>query len=185
MVKNLLETIKAPASFLLDMKDVSEEGKKALAELMQMVECPDKGVKRVEVRSLLPEKLLAECKAYGADFPTDIIELNMRLGDFFFNLYGFNVKPANAPLAIKRHEKRLLELSEIFAAEEFDIPAYVKEAIVPVLEDEKRWNESQFSTFVNVKNDKGEIQPNYIGLTALGASFFRQVCAAATEALDT
>lgn len=182
MVKNITETIKVPVSFLVDMKDVSDDAKKALIDYVQMLDGEEKSKKREELISMMPEKFLEEAKLLGASLPTDVIDLHMKLGDFLFMIFAHNFKPVQAPLAIKRHEKRLGELADILSKDEFDVPEDVKKTVSSVMSDEEKWKESQFSAFIEVgEGDQKEVK--YLGLTSMGANFFTKIINAAIEAV--
>lgn len=180
MVQNISETIKVPASFLVDgLKELSEDVKKRLLAYAAMKDGDDKAKEGSLLVEALPEKMKKELESIGAKLPTEVVSLTMKLGDMLFNLYAFNVKPVQAPLAIKRHERILLELSELFSREDLDIPGYVVRALQPIMTDPDKWNSSQFSAFVMIAD-----QPKYIGLTAMGASCFNTLLNAAVEVVD-
>ena len=185
MIANLTETIKVPASFLVDMKAVSDEVKKDLSAFIQLPETDEnKASERTRIVALISPKVSGQLAAIGAQLPTDVIDLSMKLGDFLYSMYQSHVRPAQAPLALKRHEKRLMELAEILSLDEFNVPPSIKEAIEPILMDESKWKETNFQAFVMVVDQEGKPQPNYIGLTAMGAAFFSKILSAVVEVFE-
>lgn len=177
MVKNISETIKVPASFLVDgFQQLSSEAKEKVI-LISQAQARAKAENREldasevsEVANLLPEKMRADLANVGAVLPSDQIALTMRLGDFLYHVYAFNSKPPQAPLAIKRHEKKLLELAEILDTDEFEVPKDVLDVVESVLSDDKKWESTQFGALLKVDDAN-----KYIGLSSLGASIFRKV----------
>ena len=110
----------------------------------------------------------------GARLPTDVIELSMRLGDFVYHVWTSNTKPTQAPLAIKRHEKRTMELADTLDKNDIEVPEDIKNVLLGVLEDEDKWKVTQFGAFVTVDG-----QNRYLGLTSVGASCFTKILNAA------
>ena len=182
MVKNISETVKVPASFLVDgFQGLSAEAKEKVILISQKQALSEAENKELdaseiaEVVALLPDKMKADLAHIGAMLPSDQVALTMRLGDFLYHVYAFNVKPTAAPLAAKRHEKRIMELAEILDKDEIDVPKEVLDVTEAVLSDDKKWQATQFGALLTVDGSN-----KYIGLSAFGASIFKKVLDAAT-----
>lgn len=188
MVKNTTEMVKVPASFLVDgFNDLPQETKDRIMKFSKdtantKTDVENKELYASEVAAiveLLPDDMKRNLDNVGAVLPSDLIELSMRLGDFLYHLYAFNKKPTSqAPLLVKRHEKRLLELSEILDKDEIEVPSDVLNLAEEVMSDEQKWEKTQFGAMLSVKE-----QNRYIGLTAFGASIFRKIMNEATQML--
>jgi len=180
MTLNSVETIKVPASFLVSgVNELTDDIKKRLLSLTQITDTDEntKYLERGFIAMELPPEMQKALTFIGAQLPTDVIELNMRLGDMIFHIWSFYAKPAQAPLAIKRHEKRAMELAEIFDKESFgDLPDDVKTVLVKVMESQDLWEKTQFGAYVIVNGET-----RYLGLTAMGASCFQKTVSAAAE----
>jgi hypothetical protein len=177
MVKNIEEVIPVPASFLVSgLGDLDQEAKIKLSEFAKkeaVAKSENKAVdesERQEAASVLPDKIKADLAAIGASLPSDYINLTMKLGDFLYHIYSQHVKPAQAPLAIKRHEKTLMDLAEKLSENEFDVPESVLKAVEDVLADEKKWSSTQFGVTISVGGSQ-----KYIGISSLGASIFKKI----------
>lgn len=186
MVINTTETVKVPASFLVSgfqglsteiqakVIELAREQSKAKAENREL----EASVVE-EVAGLLPENMRKELAAVGATLPSDQIDLTMRLGDFLYHTYAFNTKPSQAPLALKRHEKRLMELAEALDKEEIEVPSDVLKTAEEVMADETKWDATQFGAILTVDGNS-----KYLGLSALGASIFRKVVDSAVSLFE-
>lgn len=176
-VTNIIETIKVPASFLVDgINALPDEVKRRLLTLTQTTDEAEKSKELEELIALIPEEMQKNLNFVGAKLPTDIVELSMKLGDFLYHLWTFNTKPAQAPLAIKRHEKRTMELADTLDKLEIEVPEDVKKVVSSILDDEPKWKATQFGAFVVVDG-----QTKYLGLTAVGAACFTKILNAAVE----
>ena len=178
MTLNTVETIKVPASFLVSgVNELTDDIKQRLLSLTQLTDESARALEKEGIAMALPPEMQKALAFIGAQLPVDIIELNMRLGDMIFHVWSFYAKPAQAPLAIKRHEKRAMELAEIFDKESFgDLPEDVKTVLVKVMESQDLWEKTQFGAYVIVNGET-----RYLGLTAMGASCFTKTVSAAAE----
>gem|GEM_PF-7114678 len=183
MIKNISETIRVPASFLVDgFNELSNEVKEKvilMSKEQMLAKSENRGIDESdidEVFNLLPEKMRQDLSNIGAKLPSDLVALTMRLGDFIYHVYAINNKPSQAPLAIKRYEKKLMELADALDRDEFDISSDVLAVIESVIGDEKKWESTQFGASLVVDNSN-----KYIGLSAIGASFFKKIVDAAAS----
>lgn len=184
MVKNVIQTVTLPATFLVNGFDkLNPETQKSLIQLAQEraeaaksnvgTENDDFSVEYI--RSELPEQMQKELDYYGVKLPIDTVALTMKLGDFLYHLYAGNFSPLQAPLAIKRHEKKLQDLAEAMSQEEFTVSSDVVKIAADVMGDE-RWTKTPFGVIINVGG-----QDKYIGVNSNGAMVFDQVINAAVE----
>jgi hypothetical protein len=176
MQQNVTESIKVPASLVVDgLKALPDETKrKLLAHASYSGESPDSVI--TELAELLPEAMRKELDNVGAKLPTDTIEIKMTLGEFLFATYIQNVVPVKAPLPIRRHEKRLMELADLFDQPEFEVPSDVKIVLDDVLNVPEKWSALRVSAFVVTSPFNKPIV-----LTAAGAAMFSSVVAAAVD----
>ena len=186
MSKNITESIKVPASFLVSgFSDLDKEAQEQIVfmskeQSRRRAENRDLNAEEIKgLTDLLPDKMKAELATIGAVLPYDQIELSMRLGDFLYHIFAAHSKPSQAPLALKRHEKRLMELAETLDKEEIDVPRDVVELVGSVMGDEEKWSVTQFGVLLTVEGEK-----KYLGVTSVGASIFRKVVDAAMELVE-
>ena len=186
MVTNFVETVKVPASFLVSgFKDLPIDVQNEIIDISnRRAYCKD-GDKVVDatelekVASRLPEKMRSELASIGALLPSDTIDLLMRLGDFLYHIYAFHTKPAQAPLAMKRHEKRLMDLASMLDSSEFVVPQDVLDIAESVLNDEEKWAVTPFGVMIPVDST-----PKYLGINSHGASLFRKIMDAALNLFE-
>lgn len=179
VIKNVSQTSKVPSSFLIkDINMLSPEIKLALIDYARKANSAENTDSlRAETIALIPESMKKELAAIGCELPSDMVDLTMRLGDFLYHIYAIHTKKPESPLAIKRLEKRLLDLAEVFDKTELEVPSDVLEIVTDVLSDDKKWSISQFGATVVVDGEQ-----KYIGLTSHGAKIFVEVIEAAVDA---
>jgi hypothetical protein len=174
MTKNVEEIVKVPATFVIDIKTLTDDLKKKVLASAACKDADEKAKLEGELVAELPTEIKTQLDAVGARLPTDMIDIGMRLGDFLFSLFVYNVKPAQAPLTLKRHERRVMELAELFDADEFVVPESVLKDVEPFMEDPDKWAKTQFSAFIKVGEEK-----KFLSLTSVGAGIFGKILDAA------
>jgi hypothetical protein len=176
MVKNVIQTVTLPATFLVSGFDqLNQETQKSLVQLAQD-RAAGANLEQPAIDSLrksLPEQMQKELDNYGVELPIDTIALTMRLGDFLYHLYAGNFQPLQAPLAIKRHEKKLQDLADALSQEEFEVPSDVVKIASDVMSGEK-WATTPFGVLIKVDS-----KDKYIGVNHRGAMIFEDVINAA------
>lgn len=141
--------------------------------------------RRAEILSAMPEQLKKELSFYGAELPTDKIQVGMKAGTLLFDAYIAATKQPEAPLAKHLHKKRVMELAEMLNSEEFEVPEWAVPGIKSVLEDDQAWKRLQPTAWIEVgtNSETGESQKKHFTLTSQGANFFSDVLSAAIQAV--
>lgn len=111
-----------------------------------------------------PEWLKKECERFGVEYPSDEVELNVRLGNVIFDLYKQSVVMPQAPLAQALFRKRFLEYAEVLDMEEFELPTEVSRDAQKILMDDKLWENCTISTWANVASE-GDEEPKKVFMT--------------------
>ena len=179
-MKNVKETINLPALFILtneqikSIKDLESRFIKYSQNLSKGIENSDE---KSEIHNLLPLDVRARLNSFGVHLPTDKISMTMSVGDFFYSIYIAHVEKPEAPLAIKRYERKLSDYAELMYKEEIDLPEDMRSVIIEVMLDDNKWKNTKFGAIIDTGPKK------YIIISHKGITNFEQVLKAAEEAL--
>jgi len=145
----------------------------------------DEKKKRLEIAEKLPENLKSELDQFGVLLPMDKVQVHMKLGTFFFDLFlSYNPAPL-APLAKFSYQKKCQDLAAILDADEFELPAEVAVAANAILGDDAAWGRFQAVVWVEAEAEEGkEAVKKYLELNKDGINFFQHVINSAIQSLS-
>jgi len=188
-VKNIKQTCKFPA-FVLLTSELPDKAKKVQTEYVKWESAEKRTkaeikVKRAEYLKALPPKIRTELKNFNVELPIDNVEVKLSLGSFLYDLYCINTPPPKAPLALHVYQRKAMEYATILDNDEFGVPSDVMLAARQILSDDTKWEQSNFSVWIDLPPEKkgGEPRKNYITLKEIGVRCFTDVINAAVAAV--
>lgn len=185
-MKNIVQSHKFMASNLVPDK-IPDDLLKEVNDVLALTRKADKteeeqavvDAKQAALIEKCPPAFVKQINKIGAKYPTDVVEVYMSLGDFFFDLYSVAAPRPESPLGKRSAAKKLQDLSEALFKDDFEVPDYAVEPIKRALGTDSIWAKMNVTVYVKVGEAK-----EYFTITARGANLYHEILNAATQAFE-
>jgi hypothetical protein len=152
-IKNVTQTIKMTAMMI--MPSASAVNQSMLQKMKEYASAPEDKKESVlaELIEMYPDKLKKDLEILGAKMPMDTVDTTLSLSSFLFDVYMSGIKPPLAPLALKIHEKKILDLAEkMKGVDEFEVTEEMMSVLMDIMQDDEKWQTAKIHVEVLAQN---------------------------------
>jgi len=168
MIKNITQSLKAQASLFLSASIPGDLLKNP----------PSTKEERAALRSKLPNSILDQLGKLGVELPTDLVDVNLELGSFIFDIVYSRQTPPEAPLRKALFEREKQDLAANLNRDSFMLPAPSLQELKTILSDEELWKKVKVSVYTG---DPANPNKNYFTFSYLIANNFNKIMEAAVD----
>lgn len=177
-IKNTTQTIKMTAMMI--MPSASMISQQILQKMKEYGTANEENKDKVlsELKKMYPAQMKKDLDTLGCQTPMDTVDATLSLSSFLFDVYLSGIKPPIAPLALKIHEKKILDLAEkMKGVDEFEVTEEMMDVLINIMQDDEKWQNSKIH--IEVIDNNG--QKLYVPLMHKVANLFPEVLEASIK----